>query len=630
MFSCELCTLDGRSDACRECGTVVRDRKAIEMLADPSQFGRDGAPSALAITCADQVLAPCGAWTIPVIPHDMCTHDMGPGATSLVMRSAQHVHVFAARNNSNRQNVSLFNLTTPALVLWQYFTHFINAGRMTPTYLIDSVRMADFVLITRVGEQHPPSSGSHTSGPNRAHYLSPTTEQLRDSDPIIGILNDVSEQGGNFDFCKPFTNATRAASLKALTASASAWDPTRPFLDRYFTVHNVPHSWPFRSSVTGLQTLKTFRITYDASQAHVPTFMTRFEVSMLAHFASNSYRQLREDFAESFRNISPEYSRERAILSKFVPAITAYIDEAIAHLGAFESISRYEPSNPSLGSDEGCTSDMMRAIYGPNYASLPTSLTSRLNSAPSRTFTPGDRIIKLTAVIASVGSRNVGTQLITAAKLLATRMGAWLICEAVTWPLLPFKFYFEQGFDFIAPKSHSTGARMDKWSDGLVWMAWSPPTIKTTSKDYERHWTMRDLNMSKLENSNAELVIDSVGEFAPFIQRLAQVAKNKAVPVRLSRPSRNFNTIIMAYESAFTAYRRRLLPELCASYRCARVPDLQMNHLRKISHSMNSTVNLSEEETLAENASRAFGASTLCMSDKKRARDGEEEKSDFF
>jgi hypothetical protein len=326
----------------------------------------------------------------------------------------------------------------------------------------------------------------------------------------------------------------------------------------------------------------------------------------------DGYRALRADFLDAYANIPAEYAREREMLAPFLTAVSAYIEDAVAHLRVVEALARHEP---------GASDDTLRTVYGPGYSERPESFHARLaalGNGVERAFAPGERVIKLTCVVSAIGQGGAGLALLNAAKLLATRAGAWLLVESVTWPLLPFRFYFEAGFNFVAPRTLTSCARVERWLEGTVWMAWRPPVrIKTTTKDFETTWPARDLVMSKMEDSNAELLVDGPagGPFLTFMERLSVVSKNKTVPVRLTRPSRSFNTIITAFDTACAAYRRRALPALCASFRCARVPDFEMNHCRltpRPVYSMNATVALSPAETVAEAALRSFGATTIC------------------
>lgn len=599
-----MCAVGGPSAACRDCGAKARDRAAIELLADPTLYGRVGTHALYARTPED-MQAPCGAWMLPVFPAPA----PADGRTA--------VHLFAARGNVARQCVSLFNLATPALVLWQHLAHNVSGGRLPASYVINSVRMADFVLVAR--------RAATDEG-----LLAPVSHTQLHGDPVVGILSDVTARGSDVAFCAGFTGKSRAGSLGALRAAMEGWDPTRPFLERHFKT-TLAVTEPLRSDVTGFGAAKGFRVTHDRSQANVPEFLTAKEVGLLAHFVGDGYRALRADFIDAYANIPAEYARERETLAPFLAAVTAYIEDAVEHLRVVEALARHEPGA------RGAPDDLLRTVYGPGYAERPESFHARLAGlgvGSERAFAPGDRVIKLTCVVAAVGSGGAGLGILNAAKLLATRAGAWLLVESVTWPLLPFRFYFEAGFNFIAPRTLTSCVRVERWLEGTVWMAWRPAVrIKSTVKDFETGWPSRDLSMSKMEDSNAELVVDGApgGPFLAFMERLAVVGKNKTVPVRLTRPSRSFNTIITAFDTACAAYRRRALPALCASFRCARVPDFVMNHCRlapPAAHSMNATVALSPAETLAEAALRAFGATTICSgSGVKRSREPRESAS---
>jgi hypothetical protein len=604
-----MCSISGQNDACRDCGKSVRARKAIEMLADTSLFGRDGPPELRHFSSPSHVLVSFGVWCVPVIPAVL-----DPNA---VTRTA--VSIFAARNNIGRPHVSLYNFLTSALPFWQFMYQFVNNGRIPTPYLFDSIRACDFMLVVRnVQRGHPVS------------LLCDVTEQECSVDPVLSVLQDVSRRGGDVSFCNPFTSVSRSTAIAALQDSATRYDVTAPFLDRFFSTY-TELNLPFTSNVTGLSTLKAYRVTHDASNANVPSHLVRNEVGLLCHYASMAYRTLQEDLTDAYKyalvKTDDTYLRERTILQQVMPAVFEYIKTCKTHLANVEAVARYEPTPPSPGEDEGLSSDMMRVMYGSNYAAHEGSLFHRLNKLVSHSFQRGDRVIKLTTVVSAIGSAGGGTKLIDAAKALATRAGAWLILEAVTWPLLPFRFYFQQGFDFISPRSVNTTARVEKWNEGTVWMAWKPDVPIRNSKDGDRTWTSRELSMSKMENSNGEILIDPTGSYSPFMERVHAVSKARSVPVVISRPSRYVNTICILFDSAFVAYRRRALPAFIASFSTPPVHNINMNHCRSPSVRMNNTTELNEVETIAERELKLFGAGTICSPDTragiKRGRETE-------
>jgi hypothetical protein len=324
---------------------------------------------------------------------------------------------------------------------------------------------------------------------------------------------------------------------------------------------------------------------------------------------------MKEDLTDAFGNViasSLQFPRERAILEQVIPVVLQYIDVCKAHLSSIEAVCRFDPPTHVQGEDEGMSSDMMRVMYGRNYSTHPASLFYRLNQLSTLKFERGDRVLKLTSVVGAIGSPRVGTKLLNAAKLLATRAGAWLIIEAITWPLLPFRFYFQQGFNFIAPRNLASGARVDKWHEGTVWMAWKPPgPIRSSAEKYEKHWTTRDFSMSKKEECQNDLV-RPVGSYESFMTRLSSVAQARTIPVKLTRSSRYFNTICVLFDSSFNAYRRRNLPAFIATYRPSVVYNIQENHHVGTDQPMASVRDLSTSEIIADKALRSFGATTIC------------------
>jgi hypothetical protein len=327
---------------------------------------------------------------------------------------------------------------------------------------------------------------------------------------------------------------------------------------------------------------------------------------------------MKEDLTDAFGNVissSIQYPRERNILEQVVPIVLQYIDVCKQHLSSIEAVCRYDPPAFVKGEDEGLSSDMMRVMYGRHYATHVGSLFHRLNELSSLKFERGDRVLKLTTVVGAIGVPRTGTKLINAAKLMATRAGAWLIIEALTWPLLPFRFYFQQGFNFIAPRNLPSGARADKWHEGTVWMAWKPPgPIRSSTEKYEKNWTMRDFSMSKKEEINNDL-IRPAGSYESFMTRLSSVAQARTIPVKLTRTSRYFNTICVLFDSSFNAYRRRNLPAFIATYKPSVVFNVQENHHVGCDQPMASVRDLSASETIAEHALRSFGATSICTPD---------------
>jgi len=584
MFSCEMCSIEGNNDACRNCGIVVRVRKAVEMLSDVSLFNNFQPRS---FSRVSDMLLSHGVWSVPVVPRDL---------QNTMNSSVKHVvHVFAARNNITRPYASLFNFLTSSLPVWQYFHQFVNSSRLDTHYFFNACRASDFILTSRVTD---------VAHDNCVQEVSETDNTL---DPIIGILHDLALKGGDMNFSRSFTNVTRGSAISCMQDIANTYETTSDYLKRFFQTAS-PYNFPFVTSVNGICTLKAYRVTYDASNANVPAFLTRQEIGLLSHFVSLSYTTLSEDLQDAYvhaiKYSGDSYSRECLILKQIVPAVLKYIIDAKHYLYQLETIARQEIDS-SNGSNDTCF--------------------KRIDNASRITFQRGDRIIKLTSVVASIGTSGAGTKLIETAKTIATRCGAWLVLEAITWPLLPFRFYFQQGFNFVAPRNLTTSSRVEKWNEGTFWMAWKPPcVIRTSPKDYDKTWTSRELSMSKLEHSNGELFVDSVGSYSSFMERLKTVSKEQSIPTVISRPSRFNNTISSLFDASFLAYRRRSISGFLQNFTMAACSNLNINHTRADPYRMNSISELNTAESICERAVRSFGATTICTPEsnpKKRSRE---------
>jgi hypothetical protein len=184
MKTCEMCSIDGANDACRDCGVEARARKAVEMMADVSLFGRDGGADARDVLTAGHVRVAHGVWSVPIVPISNVSNALQP--------NTQIASVFAARNNVGR-HASLFNFLTPALPFWQFVSQFLNAGRLPPPYHFDCLRKADFIITT----QGTTCVAGDTAG---TRLLCDVPRSFCDSDPILGILQDTSHKGGDVSF----------------------------------------------------------------------------------------------------------------------------------------------------------------------------------------------------------------------------------------------------------------------------------------------------------------------------------------------------------------------------------------------------------------------------------------------
>ena len=585
MFSCEMCTIDGNNDSCRDCGTVVRLRKAIEMLADSSHFNN---LKLRQFSSPSDMLISHGVWSVPIVPHELLLSTVP--STRLV------THIFAARNNITRPYASLFNFLTSSLPVWQFLHQFVNCNRLDPLYFFNACRASDFILVSK--------ATSTTS----SFCIQDVTEDDTTTDPLLGILHDLSMKGGDMNFSRSFTNVTRANAIASMQDIASHYEPTSDFLNRFFQTSKPP-TFPFSSHVNGICTLKAYRVTYDASNANVPAYLSRQEVGLLAHFVSLSYTTFHEDLDDAYLHAlnysNDSYSRECLILKQVVPTVLQYIEDAKRYLYQLETIARQ--NNGDITTD---------------------TCFKRLENISRIAFQRGDRIIKLTSVVASLGTSGAGTKLIETAKTVATRCGAWLILEAITWPLLPFRFYFQQGFNFVSPRNLTTTNRIEKWNEGTFWMAWKPPClVRTSPKDYDRTWTSRELSMSKLEHSNGELFVDSVGSYSSFMERLNTVKRQQSIPVVISRSSRFNNTICSLFDASFLAYRRRCIPQLLQSFTMTDYLNLNYHHTHTIPFRMHGQTELNPAESVCDQAVRSFGATTICSPEtiaKKRAREDRE------
>ena len=585
---------------CAACAGEMREQEATQLLAHPLAYW-SGPLATVGVTSSDTMLAPSGGWRVPVIPLTMDALSMTAAPHDAALTSTV-VHVFVAHNNVRRTAVSGWNLLTNALQLWHYLIFYVSAWRMSNTYVCDSVRKADVLLVS--------VNASYAHEGRDALLAAPTAAGVI-ADPILGML-DAVQRATTTDagVLRMTPNLSRSATLASFEEALLTFNAGTSYLTRFFAGRVTPHHGPFMSSVSGVCALKMYRITYDKAPSNVPRVLDADDVALMAVYAGMQYAHLRDDVTAVFRNMDPTQP-EREVLAPFVVALHTYLSDCITFLNAFETTVRTRSSDlpPS-------TQALLSAVMGGGWDTNARSLTTRLRRAAETPFIAGQRVLRLTCVAAAVGTGGAGSRLIHAAKLMAARMGAHLLIESVTWPCLPFTFYFRHGFNFCGSAGVTSGPQqVHKWVSGTVFMVWSPPTVFVSPRQTEESWTTRELSLSNVDGSNGDLSPSgpSTRSFTSFIDRLSSLPAG--LPYRLIHVDRarspygfTIHTLLFA---ALMAHRRGALKEFTVSFRVPRVTNMQLDHAREVSASMCALINLSPAEALAEKACLDLGVTTL-------------------
>lgn len=582
---------------CAACAGEMREQEAAQLLAHPRAFW-SGPLAGVGVTAPEPMLAPSGAWRMPVVPLSMDSLSMTatPHNTAL---TCTVVHVYAAPMNVRRTAVSGWNLLTNSLQLWHYLTFYVSAWRLSHAYVCDSVRKADFILV---------SANASPAHEARDALLAQPTVAGAIADPILGML-DAAQRALQSDstVLRATPSMSRSATLAAFEETLGSFNAGTAYLSRFFQSRSTPYHGPFLSSVTGVCALKMYRITYDKTLSNTPRALDADDIGLMAAFAGMQYGHMRDDVTAAFRNMDPTLP-EREALAPFVVALHTYITECMSFMGAFETTVRTRRAALSPA-----TQALLAAVMGGDWEAHPRSLTTRLRRATESPFLAGQRVLRLTCVASAVGTGGAGTRLVHAAKLMATRMGAHLLIESVTWPCLPFTFYFRHGFNFCGQASTSSGPQhVHKWVSGTVFMVWSPPTVFVSPKVGEASWTTRELSLSNVEGSNNDLSPGgpTTRSFTSFLDTLC--ALPAGLRVQLDRPRSPYAmTIHTLFFAALMAHRRGALPAFTASFRVPRVANMQLDHAQDVPASMHALMNLSPSETLAEKACSDMGVTTL-------------------
>lgn len=586
---------------CAACASALGDDEAKKLLVSPlayfTTYSLTLANTALFPGHADRIIALSErALRTPVTPHwlDNVGRMCGGGRTAEAAGTV--VHVFPATANLHRPAVSGFNLLVGELALHAYVAHFLVQGRMDPQFVTDCLLKADLVLV---------AASTDTTDPKAKDLLAPPDTLI--TSPCMHMIDAASTKLGEPAFAEGFTGKDRTPSVKALEKAQQAFKPLAEYARRLADVRKTTPLYELKDTALGMGALRMHVVDDCTSKSALLRCFEPHEISLLLDYAQSRVHAFRSDMLTAYNNLSRE-TPERAKIGPVVERVALYSAQAWRYLEALACAVRmpakaaYDPT--------------LDAVYGAGWAARPGALTDRLRRAKEQRFLPGHRVLVLTIVASTFAAPGTGTRLLNAAKLMAARAGAWLVLEAVMWPLLPFTFYFNHGFNFCGPATDKGPNALKNAMRGLVHLVWGPPVIMGSARDGaivpDPQWTTRRLNLTtEDDNTSMRIKCDPYSEFHRELSR-------RAPPLHLVFDARSpfGTTIYQLFTSALEANTlgKEAVAALCESYRVPDAADLHSNHARAATTvAMQSTSDLSPAEACADAALRRLGVSTIMM-----------------